>query len=109
MPLLGSARYDLSIDAYLEVGKKKTFAGALEWPGWCRSGRDGDEALQALVDYGERYERVLRGTGLKFSPPRQLAVKEKLEGDTTTDFGAPGMAPHADSKEVKQAEVERLE
>jgi hypothetical protein len=29
-----------TIPVYLEVGKKRVFAGALDWPGWCRGGRD---------------------------------------------------------------------
>ena len=33
---------------YLEVGPKRTFAGAVEWPGWCRSGRGEDEAREKL-------------------------------------------------------------
>jgi len=36
------------IDAYLEIGKKRTFAGAMDWPGWCRSGRDEASALEAM-------------------------------------------------------------
>ena len=27
-------------DVYLELGTKRVFACALEWPGWCRGGRD---------------------------------------------------------------------
>ena len=51
------------IDVYLEIGPKRTFAGAIDWPGWCRSGRQDAEqsALQALLDYGPRYAAVLRG------------------------------------------------
>ena len=33
------ARSSDKMDVYLEVGQKRTFAGALDWPGWCRSGR----------------------------------------------------------------------
>jgi hypothetical protein len=39
---------------YLEVGSKRVFAVAMERPGWCRSGRDEDAALKALVAYGPR-------------------------------------------------------
>ena len=35
-------------DVYLEVGSKRVFAGAVDWPGWCRSGRDEATALEAL-------------------------------------------------------------
>ena len=43
-----------SIDAYLEIGPKRTFAGALDWPGWCRHGRNEEEALAAVFEYGPR-------------------------------------------------------
>ena len=48
------------INVYLETGEKKTFAGAIDWPGWCRSGGDEESALQALFEYGARYARVVR-------------------------------------------------
>lgn len=25
---------------YLEIGKKKVFAAAIDWPGWCRQGKE---------------------------------------------------------------------
>jgi hypothetical protein len=34
------------MDVYLEVGKTKTFACSVEWPGWCRSGKGEDAALE---------------------------------------------------------------
>ena len=34
-----------SIKVFVEMGKKKTFAGAVDWPGWCRSDRDEKMAL----------------------------------------------------------------
>mgnify|MGYP003380452358 CR=1 FL=1 len=39
------------ISVYLEIGQKRTFAGAVDWPGWCRAGRDEAAALQAPVSY----------------------------------------------------------
>jgi hypothetical protein len=99
------------IDVYLEIGKKKTFATAMEWPGWSRSGRDEPDALQTLWDYGPRYARALHGTGLGFQAPAgpaALAVAERLEGNATTDFGAPGLAPAADTRAVDDTELQRL-
>jgi hypothetical protein len=99
------------IDVYLEIGERRTFAGALEWPGWCRSGRDEEAALQALVDYGPRYARVLRPTQLEFLPPADvaaLAVVERLDGDASTDFGAPGQAPASDERPVDDDELARF-
>jgi hypothetical protein len=105
------ARTAGKIDVYLEAGKKRTFAGAIEWPGWSRSGKDEASALEALLAYGERYARVLRGAGLGFTAPEDAStfrVVERLEGNATTDFGAPGLAPSADARPVDEAEVRRL-
>jgi hypothetical protein len=101
-----------TIDIYLEIGDKRTFAGAIEWPGWCRIGRDENSALQALVDSGPRYARVLHAAQIAFDAPADtsaLAVVERLEGNTTTDFGAPDIAPSSDSWPVDDAELERFQ
>jgi hypothetical protein len=101
-----------NVDVYLEAGAKRTFAGALDWPGWCRSGRDEASALQALLAYAPRYARVLQSTRLGFQAPRDesvFVVRERLEGNATTDFGAPGMAPSSDARPVDEAERVRLE
>jgi hypothetical protein len=45
-------------EVYVEAGKKKVFAGALDWPGWTRGGRDEHEALAALGAYAPRYAVV---------------------------------------------------
>jgi len=97
------------MDVYLEVGKTRTFAGALDWPGWCRSGRNEASALQALVDHGPRYASVLRDTNLKVNLPSSisdLTVTERLAGNSTTDFGAPGIAPSTDSLPMDVDELE---
>ena len=88
-----------SVAVYLEEGKKRTFAGAIHWPGWCRKGRNETEALSALLEYGRRYGDILSGTRLGFVAPKelsQLTIVERLTGNATTDFGAPGVAPGAD-------------
>jgi hypothetical protein len=100
-----------TLDVYLEIGKTRVFAGAIDWPGWCRSGRDKDSALAALLAAGPRYARVLRGTRLGFHPPldvRGLRVVEKLKGDATTDFGAPGIAPSVDKKADGESDLRRF-
>ncbi len=100
------------IDVYLEIGKKRAFAGAIDWPGWCRSGRDQASALQALFDYGPRYARVLRAAPLGFQAPAAasaLAVVERLEGNATTDFGAPDLAPSGDAQPVDDAGLQRFQ
>jgi hypothetical protein len=101
------------IDVYLEIGEKRTFAGALDWPGWSRSGWDEESALAALADYGPRYAAALRRGGIDFAPPGDPSafnVVERLEGNATTDFGTPGAFPSADAREneVDDAELARF-
>jgi len=101
-----------SVAVYLEVRKKRTLAGAIEWPGWCRGGRDEEGALQALMEYGPRYGRVLHGTGLRFQAPKDTSaftVTERVVGNATTDFGAPDVPPANDTNAVDDAELRRLQ
>jgi hypothetical protein len=99
------------VKVYLEVGAKRVFAGALEWPGWCRSGRDEEAALDALVAYGPRYTSALQRLGRELRLPEArtgLLVAERLEGNSTTDFGAPGRVPRFDERTVDASAAERL-
>lgn len=102
----------LKIDLYLESGQKRTFASAVDWPGWCRSGRDEASALQTLLDYGPRYARAIHSAGVEFQPPAGLSafhVLERLEGSQTTDFGAPGAIAAGEARPVEEAELLRFE
>lgn len=83
------------IEVYLEMAQKRTFAVALDWPGWCRSGRDEASALGALWAYAPRYAHLLESTELGFLEPADAAdmkVVERLAGNATTNFGAPALA-----------------
>lgn len=105
-------RHSNNFNVYLELGQKRVFAGAIDWPGWCRSGRDEASALAALVDYAPRYARVLRTARLGFRAPANAAaliVVERLKGNATTDFGAPGASPSSDSAPIGDAELGRLQ
>ena len=100
------------VKVYLEVGKNRTFAAAIDWAGWCRSGRDFDSALQSLVDYAPRYARVLKTTQLAFHVPSdvsELVVVERLTGNMTTNFGAPNLALSSDNRPVDPTELGRFE
>lgn len=84
---------------YLEIGKKRAIAGALDWPGWCRSGRDEAAACQALLAAAPRYAAILQAAQISFQPPPdmdQFTVVERVSGTTTTDYGVPDHAPAAD-------------
>jgi hypothetical protein len=100
------------IAVYLETGKQRTLAGACDWPGWCRGGRDADAALAALLEYAPRYAAVLHGTRLGFHAPQSVdafTVTERLAGNATTDYGVPGLAPSSDAAPVEAAELRRLQ
>lgn len=99
------------MDAYVEIGKKRVFAGAFDWPGWCRGGRDEAGALAALLDYGPRYARVVARTGLNFVVPESTTVVnvvERLPGSQTTDFGAPDAIPEFDREPVGTGDLARF-
>jgi hypothetical protein len=99
------------IRVYLDSGAKKTFAMAIDWPGWGRSGSTREEALAALVDYGPRYATVAKRAGIPFERPKDvsaLQIEETLRGNATTDFGAPGVPRKSDAGPLKDAELKRL-
>lgn len=94
---------------YLEVAPKRTFAVALDWPGWGRSGKTAEDALAALARYADRYAAVVQGCGLRFDPAlaADLTVVEQVDGDKTTEFGAPSVAVGADADPISQEDAER--
>ena len=95
---------------YLEIGSKRVFAAALEWPGWCRSGKDEDGALEALAAAAPRYAVAAARAG--FPLPEGAAddfrVVERVPGSASTDFGAPGAIPAHDSEPLTAEEAGRL-
>jgi hypothetical protein len=75
---------------YLEVGQKRVFASAVDWPGWCRQGKGEQAAIEALAAVRKRYAEVAKAAGVPFAPNDVYDIVERLPGDATTDFGAPG-------------------
>lgn len=98
------------VDVFLEAGAKRVFAGAIEWPGWTRGGKDEQAALQTLVDYAPRYAASL-GTAARGVPrpkdPSGLRVIERLAGNAGTDFGVPSMAPAVDGRDMDAPTMRR--
>jgi hypothetical protein len=98
------------IAIYLEVGSRRTFAAALEWPGWARSGSDEAAALASLLAFAPRYSRAVSTARLGFRPPHEakaFVVQQRLQGDATTDFGAPGAVPSFDEQPLAADELKR--
>ncbi len=84
------------IPVSLEMGRRRVFASALDWLGWCRSGRDEQGALAELLAYGERYRAALGTLADGFPQPTHVSafeVVEHLEGNATTDLGYPASSP----------------
>lgn len=77
-----------AIRVMVEQGKKKAVASALDWPGWDRSGKSEDEALQVFAAYRPRYAKVAKLAGLagEFRAAGEIAVVERLKGTGMTDF-----------------------
>jgi hypothetical protein len=94
---------------YLEVGSRRVFACALDWPGWARSGRTEELALEALADYAPRYAAVAEQAAIVFPADAgdELQVVERLPGSATTDFGAPDAIASGDADPVGASQAER--
>jgi hypothetical protein len=97
----------VTVPVYVELGTKRAFAGALEWPGWTRAGRTEEQALDALAAAAERYAPVAELAGLAL-PAANFEVVDRVEGDATTDFGAPSAILHADRTPLTAKEAQRL-
>jgi hypothetical protein len=73
-----------------EVGAKKTFAWAIDWPGWARSGKTAEDAREALLAYVSRYAVVVRAARLEMPAiDGHLDIVDSVTGGGGTDFGVP--------------------
>ncbi len=77
-----------AIRVMVEQGKKKAVASAFDWPGWDRSGKSEEGALEVLAAYRPRYAKVAKLAGLagEFRRAGDIAVVERLKGSGMTDF-----------------------
>src|SRR5947199_32655 len=79
---------------HLEVGTKRVFATTVDWPGWCRSGRTEEDALEALAVYFPRYADVAAAAGAPFPPrlAKASAVGSRVRGVGRYAAGAERLA-----------------
>ena len=101
-----------AIRVAIEATPKKSFATAVDWPGWSRSGKTPDLALEALADYAPRYAAAAAEAGEAF-PSGPLGVDafevvEEAEGGGGTAFGVPSLVTDADRRRTTAAEADRL-
>jgi len=93
-----------TLEVYLEVAPRRTFACAVDWPGWCRSGKTRDDALETLAAYADRY----RAVAPKLPRRIELAVVEELPGGGATEFGALDKPCSLDQRPLTAADARRL-
>jgi hypothetical protein len=94
---------------YLELGSKRAFACALDWPGWCRSGKGETEALEALAAYAPRYSAVTLQAGLPASAiATRFEVTDRLPGSATTDFGGLSAIARQDTDPMTAVEAGQI-
>jgi hypothetical protein len=98
------------VDIGEEVGATKTFVWAIDWPGWCRGGKDRDLAIEALIAARGRYAKVARRAGLELPQvdADDINLVESVGGGGGTDFGVPSSITKLDRRRVTTADAERL-
>ncbi len=97
-------------DVYLELGKKLVFASAIQWPGWSRSGKTEDAALDRLRATAMRYAEIGKAARIPFDPEAagRFNVVELLKGSAGTDFGVPEAISQADGIPLKGKDAARF-
>ncbi len=101
----------LRLETAEEVGAKKTFRWAIDWPGWARGGKDPELARDALVAYAPRYGVVAAEAGIEFLEAvaaDDLDLVDSVQGGGGTDFGVPSAIVASDRRPVNAAAAVRL-
>lgn len=95
------------VQVVLEATDKRAFASAVDWPGWTRSGRTADVAVEALAGYAGRYAPVAAAAAFPLGSTLSFVVIEELAGDGTTTFGAPSQPAEVERIPATAAQAER--
>ncbi len=101
----------MGLRVVVEVAPKRAFASALDWPGWSRSAKTPDEAIESLVGYAPRYARVAKRAKVSFRPPattRGVEIVERQSGGGGTEFGVPSSTARAEAEPLPSRELKRL-
>ena len=91
----------------IETGTRRVFASALDWPGWSRTARDEEGAIEALQEYAVRFRAVVERAGLSLPKRLTFEVAERVKGNATTDFGAPAIPAAAEAERLTKAQAGR--
>ncbi|MFL5776127.1 MAG: hypothetical protein ACJ76W_07615 [Chloroflexota bacterium] len=99
----------MKVPVTVEVGAKRTFATAVDWPGWSRSGKTRDLAIESLAEYASRYASIARAAGEPFDEGHvEIHVLEEVSGGGGTDFGVPEHVTGPDRRPVDAEGAKRL-
>ena len=101
----------MGLRVVLEVAPKRSFASAIDWPGWSRGAKTADEALETLLSYAPRYAHVAKRAKVAFSAPatiRGVEIVERQTGGGGTEFGVPSSTARAESEPIPTRELTRL-
>ena len=96
-----------TVPLLLEEGRTKVFVRALPWPGWCRTAKTPELAIDQLLGHAPRYAQVAKRAGLTFPKTPLLEIVERVPGDSTTEFGAPSAHATADDEPLIGKELAR--
>jgi hypothetical protein len=96
-----------TVRVVIESTDKRTFASALDWPGWARVAKTEDDAMAVLNEHAPRYAVVAAEAGLPFAPGAYEVV-ERFDGTPTMNFGVPDLAAAAESERLSAADARRM-
>jgi hypothetical protein len=92
----------------VETSPKKSFASALDYPGWSRAGKTPELAIEALLAYAPRFAPVAAEAGSPIVTEDLSAdIAETLEGDGGTGFGVPSVIAAREREPLDRAEAGR--
>ncbi len=98
-----------TVRVLVESVERRVFVSALDWPGWARSGKTEEAAVETLLAYAPRYAAVARVAGVTFPAKGvDLDVVDRVAGDASTQFGIPAIIVEADRERVTAATARRL-
>ncbi len=98
-----------TVRVLVESVERRVFVSGLDWPGWARSGKTEEAAVETLLAYAPRYAAVARVAGVTFPAKGvDLDVVDRVAGDASTQFGIPAIIVEADRERVTAATARRL-
>jgi hypothetical protein len=93
----------------VEAAEKRVFVSAIDWPGWSRSGKTEEQAVEAFLAAAPRYAVVAAEAGLSFDADGiEVDPVERTPGDASTEYGVPRAIGDEDRRPVDASEAVRL-